>query len=238
MAEYSSPVKLLVAIVSRGRGSSLSTYFNRKYPHVSFLSMGVGTASTAMMDMLGLETADKDVIFSAVNAGVLPDMLAELSGRKFMKFSGRGIAFTIRLSGIGSMLHTALMQGGDVPVPLLDPEESENQDEKKEESPMTETPYSLILAVAEPGYTEQIMEVARGAGATGGTILHARGFGHGAAEHFLALTIQPNKEIISILTPAENRVNIMRAINEQFGLRSDAKTMLISVPVEDLVQVH
>lgn len=239
MAEYSSPVKLLVAIVSRGRGSSLSTYFNRKYPHVSFLSMGVGTASTAMMDVLGLETADKDVIFSAVNANVLPDMLAELSGRKFMKFSGRGIAFTIRLSGIGSMLHTALMQGGDIPVPLLDPEVSNEQNEKKEEAPMmTETPYSLILAVAEPGYTEQIMEVARGAGATGGTILHARGFGHGAAEHFLALTIQPNKEIISILTPAENRVNIMRAINEQFGLRSDAKTMLISVPVEDLVQVH
>ena len=103
---------------------------------------------------------------------------------------------------------------------------------------LPETPYSLILAVSEPGYTEKIVEVARGAGATGGTILHARGFGHGAAEHFLGLTIQPEKEIISILTPVENRVNIMRAINEQFGLRSESKTMLISLPVEDLVQVH
>ena len=235
MSMNSSPVKLLVTIVSRGRGAALSTYFNRKYPHVSFMSMGVGTASTAMMDMLGLESADKDVIFSAVNASVLPDMLAELSGRKFMKFSGRGIAFTVRLSGIGSMLHTALMQGGDVPRPLLELEETH---EKKEESQMTDTPYSLILAVSEPGFTEQIMEVARGAGATGGTILHARGFGHGAAEHFLGLTIQPEKEIISILTPVENRVNIMRAINDQFGLRSEAKTMLISLPVEDLVQVY
>lgn len=98
--------------------------------------------------------------------------------------------------------------------------------------------YSLILAVSEPGYTEQIMEAARDAGATGGTVLHARGVGHGAAEHFLSLTIQPEKEIISILTPSEKRIPIMRAINEKFGLRSDAKAMILSLPVEDLVQVH
>lgn len=98
--------------------------------------------------------------------------------------------------------------------------------------------YSLILAVAEPGYTEQIMEVARDAGATGGTVMHARGVGHGAAEHFLSLTIQPEKEIISILTQSDKRMSIMRAINEKFGLRSEAKAMILSLPVEDLVQVH
>ena len=27
-------------------------------------------------------------------------------------------------------------------------------------------------------------------------------------------------------------------INEKFGLRSDAKAMILSLPVEDLVQVH
>lgn len=46
------------------------------------------------------------------------------------------------------------------------------------------------------------------------------------------------KEIISILTPAENRIAIMQAINEKYGLRSDAKAMVLSLPVEDLVQVH
>lgn len=235
-----SPVKLLVSIVDRGRGTGLTTYYNKKYPHTSFLAMGVGTASTAIMDMLGLDSADKDVIFSFVNAEALPDMLNELSGRKFMKFSGRGIAFTMRLTGISSLLHTALMQSGDFPAPLLTDESHEAPLRKEQVPVMTsdENAYSLILAVAEPGYTEQIMEAARDAGATGGTVLHARGFGHGAAEHFLALTIQPEKEIISILTPAENRVAIMRAINEKFGLRNEAKAMILSLPVEDLIQVH
>ncbi len=219
MAEHaSSPVKMLVSIVDRGRGASLTAYYNKKYPHTSFLAMGVGTASTAIMDMLGLDSADKDVIFSFVNADYLSDMLNEISGRKFMKFSGRGIAFTIRLTGISSLLHAA---------------------GKENTNKMTiDNDYSLILAVAEPGYTEQIMEVARDAGATGGTVMHARGVGHGAAEHFLSLTIQPEKEIISILTQSDKRMSIMRAINEKFGLRSEAKAMILSLPVEDLVQVH
>ena len=237
MSEHkSSPVKILVSIVDRGRGAGLTAYYNKKYPHTSYLAMGVGTASTAIMDMLGLDSADKDVILSFVNAAYLPDMLNEISGRKFMKFSGRGIAFTMRLSGISSLLHAALMQSGDG----IHTNESDTTTTGKEtqESMTLDNAYSLILAVAEPGYTEQIMEAARDAGATGGTILHARGLGHGQAEHFLSLTIQPEKEIISILTPSEKRIPIMRAINEKFGLRSEAKALILSLPVEDLVQVH
>ena len=232
----SSPVKMLVSIVDRGRGSGLAAYYNKKYPHTSFLAMGVGTASTAIMDMLGLESADKDVIFSFVNAQYLSDMLNEISGRKLMKFSGRGIAFTMRLTGISSLLHAALMRSGDIPISPLQGEAEPQSG--KEQTMVPDNAYSLILAVSEPGYTEQIMEAARDAGATGGTVLHARGVGHGAAEHFLSLTIQPEKEIISILTPSEKRIPIMRAINENFGLRSDAKAMILSLPVEDLVQVH
>ena len=239
MSEHrSSPVKMLVSIVDRGRGAGLSAYYNKKYPHTSYLAMGVGTASTAIMDMLGLDSADKDVIFSFVNADYLPDMLNEISGRKFMKFTGRGIAFTMRLSGIGSLLHAALTQSGDSVSTHGNGSNTTTSGKETEESMTLDNAYSLILAVAEPGYTEQIMETARDAGATGGTILHARGLGHGQVEHFLALTIQPEKEIISILTPSEKRIPIMRAINEKFGLRSEAKAMILSLPVEDLVQVH
>ena len=199
-----SPVKMLVSIVDRGRGANLTAYYNKKYPHTSFLAMGVGTASTAIMDMLGLDSA-----------------------------------FTMRLTGIGSLLHAALMQSGDIPTPLLASDANAEPKRKENLNEMTlDNAYSLILAVAEPGYTEQIMEAARDAGATGGTVMHARGVGHGAAEHFLSLTIQPEKEIISILTPSDKRIPIMRAINEKYGLRSEAKAMILSLPVEDLVQVH
>ena len=52
------------------------------------------------------------------------------------------------------------------------------------------------------------------------------------------MTCEPEKEIISILTQSDKRMSIMRAINEKFGLRSEAKAMILSLPVEDLVQVH
>lgn len=135
----SSPVKMLVSIVDRGRGSGLAAYYNKKYPHTSFLAMGVGTASTAIMDMLGLESADKDVIFSFVNAQYLSDMLNEISGRKLMKFSGRGIAFTMRLTGISSLLHAALMRSGDIPISRFRAKQNHNQERSRPWCPITHT---------------------------------------------------------------------------------------------------
>ena len=97
--------------------------------------------------------------------------------------------------------------------------------------------YSLVLAVADPGYTDVIMELAKGAGATGGTVLYARGMGHDNAGKFLGIRIQAEKEIVIILTPAENRLAIMKAINEGFGIRTKAQALVLSLPVEDMVQV-
>jgi len=99
-------------------------------------------------------------------------------------------------------------------------------------------PYSLILVVAEKGHTEEIMRVARGAGATGGTILHARGLGHGEAEHFLGITLLSEKEIVSIVASSETKTAIMRALNENFGIRTDAQALILSLPVEELTRVN
>ncbi len=218
-------VKALITIVSRGKGESVSAFFNKKFPQVSFLTMGDGTAGSEIMTVLGLDTSAKDVVFSFVNAETLPAMMAEISGKKFMKSAGLGIAFSLRLTGIGNLVQAALLQGSE-PAAMEGDDKMAHQDD-----------YSLILAVAEPGYTDQIMEIAKDAGARGGTVLYARGIGHGEAANFLGISIQAEREIIAILTPAEQRIPIMEAINSGFGLRTEAKAILLSLPVEDMVQV-
>ena len=42
---------------------------------------------------------------------------------------------------------------------------------------MPESAYEMIIAVANQGYIEPIMEAARSAGAGGGTVIHAKGTG-------------------------------------------------------------
>ncbi len=243
-------VKALITIVDRGKGESISAFLNRKYSQASFLAMGVGTAGSDIMALLGLDNVDKDVVLSLVSAADLPDMLGDIAGRRFIRTVGKGIAFTLPLSGIGALFEAALTQRmekdlekqdtpmeQEIPVNTPQPEASPKEAQPPKQDPYRSEGLSLVLAIANPGYTDTIMERAKAAGATGGTVIYARGVGHDGASRFLGITLQSDKEIIAILTPAEQRLPIMQAVNQGFGLRAEAKAVVFSLPVEDFVQV-
>ena len=72
---------------------------------------------------------------------------------------------------------------------------------------------------------------ARSAGASGGTVLKARGTGGSHSEKFFGFSIAEEKELHLIVTPAQGRNAIMKAIMEQAGLDSEAKSIVFSLPV-------
>lgn len=98
---------------------------------------------------------------------------------------------------------------------------------------MKNTIHELIVVIAEQGYTEMIMDAARGAGAYGGTVIHAKGTGMQAADKFMGVSLAAEKEIIYIVTKTEQKNSIMQAIMEKAGLDSKAKSIVFSLPVTD-----
>ena len=64
--------------------------------------------------------------------------------------------------------------------------------------------HELILTIINRGYADLVMDAAKNAGASGGTIVHARGTGIHEAEKFFGIIVQPEKEIVLILTEREN----------------------------------
>ncbi|MDL2300561.1 hypothetical protein LJC01_02835 [Clostridiaceae bacterium OttesenSCG-928-D20] len=221
-------VKALITITDRGRAEHISAL--KKYPHISFLAMGVGTASSEIMDLLGLDSADKDVVFSLVCARELSSMLSDISGKRFFKNTGSGIAFVLPLTGISRLVQAAITKN-------ITSMEANMNNENTPSKSNTCSDYSLVMAITDPGCSDDIMELARGAGARGGTVIYARGMGDSGAGKFLGINIQEEKELVTILCLNEDRLNIMKAINEGFGLRSESKALVLSLPVEDMVQV-
>ena len=67
---------------------------------------------------------------------------------------------------------------------------------------MKETKYELLVIVTNLGYTELVMDAARGAGAGGGTVIHAKGTGMEKAEQFLGVKLAAEKEMVLIVRPA------------------------------------
>ena len=82
-----------------------------------------------------------------------------------------------------------------------------------------------------------VMEAAREAGAKGGTIIHAKGTAKENASKFFGLTIAPEKELIYIAARKTDKDAIMRCIIEKAGPDTEAKSVVFSLPVEDVVGV-
>ena len=93
---------------------------------------------------------------------------------------------------------------------------------------MPESAYEMIIAVANQGYIEPIMEAARSAGAGGGTAIHAKGTGMEGMGKFFGVSLAAEKEMIFIVTERGQKQAIMRAIMEKAGMESKARTFLFS----------
>ena len=97
---------------------------------------------------------------------------------------------------------------------------------------------SLILVTVNQGFTDEVMDTARKAGARGGTIIRARWAGDESfAQSRGITTLQAEKEMIFIVVPKEMRNAVMEAVNTQHGLQSEAGAMVSAVAIEQLVHL-
>lgn len=79
--------------------------------------------------------------------------------------------------------------------------------------------HRAVFVVVDKGKGETVMEMARAAGVRGGTIINGRGSGIHETAVFLNMEIEPEKEIVLMLTPVELTDRIVAAVRE--GLKID-----------------
>ncbi len=98
---------------------------------------------------------------------------------------------------------------------------------------MQNTEYELLIAIANSGYTETIMDAARSARAPGGTVIHAKGTGAEHARNSLGSVLRKKKRwYLSPLRPARKNA-IMKAIMEKAGADTKAGTVVFSLPITE-----
>lgn len=211
---------LMTTIVDRKDVTKYIDLFKENNTNVMHLTLGFGTAANEVMDYLGLESREKAVAFAVVLEDSWLDIKKQLEKKLKIDAPGGGISFITPLSSVG----------GKKTLNYLI--ENENY-QKEEESKLKNTKHELIIVISEQGYTELVMDAAKGAGAYGGTVIHAKGTGQAAAEKFLGVTIAAEKEILFIVTKTEQKNSIMQAIMKDAGLDSKAKSIVFSVPVTD-----
>ena len=211
---------LMTTIVDRKIIDKYLSLYRENDLHIMYVTLGMGTATNEVMDYLGLDSAEKAVAFSVVEEETWQTVKKQLRKKLQIDAPGGGIAFTVPLSSVGGRKTLEFLL-----------EKSDYQ--KQEESTLKNTEYELIVVISQQGYTDIIMDAARGAGAYGGTIIHAKGTGNAETEKFMGVTIAAEKEIVYIVSKAKEKNAIMKAIMEKAGLNSKAKAICFSLPVSD-----
>ena len=215
-----SDVYIMTTIIDRKNSKKYIDLYKKDKLEVMYITLGEGTARGDILDYLGLEASEKMVIFNFVQQHDWMLTKKDLQRKLQIDAPGEGIAFLVPLSSIGGKRTLQF---------LLDRQELP----ESEESTLKDTTYELIVAIADQENLEMVMDAARGAGAYGGTVIHAKGTGMEYAEKYLGVTIAAEEAMIFIVTKKDQKNSIMKAIMEQAGMQTPAKTIVFSLPVTD-----
>ena len=211
---------LMTTIINRKQIKKYMGLYQEEGLLVTFITLGSGTASGAMLDYLGLEATEKAVIFTVLEESNWKKTQKDLRQRFRIDAPGEGVAFIVPLSSIG----------GKKALQFLT---ADQEYQKEEESALKDTVYERSMIIANQGNIELVMDAARSAGAYGGTVLHAKGTGTEQAERFMGVSLAAEKEMIFIVAKKEQKNEIMKAVMEKAGLKTKAKAVVFSLPVTD-----
>lgn len=208
----------LVVITTHKLAEKANEMFRNDNVPIQYDWNAVGTASSEMIDVLGLGSPERCVLISFLPTDFAGGMLKKLKRELKLSTANSGIAFTLHMSGANNML-------------LRLTESLNNREEGKVETKMTDIKHYMIIAVVNQGYSENVMEAARAAGARGGTVVPSRCVGSEQATLW-GMSLQEEKDMILIVANRENKLKIMQDISEKCGMHSEAKGMVVSLPID------
>lgn len=216
-------VKVIISIVEHGQAKAVIRYYEKNQVQFHYQIRGRGTASSELLNVLGFGGIERDVVLSLAAGSLAGKLMHRLRYEEGPH--AKGIAFLFPLNAISSVPGVHMVKQG---IPEYRKENAGMEQQKNN---------SLILITVNRGYTEEVMNTARGAGARGGTVIRCHWAGQEEAASIYGVPLQEEKELIAIVASAQGRNTIMETIQLKHGSESGAGAMLCSIGLEQMVKL-
>jgi nitrogen regulatory protein PII len=192
-------IELIYFIVNDGQSGKLIHEAKQCGIMGSTVMLGMGTVNNHILDFLGLSDVRKEIVLMLADSNTADQTLDRLN--KLYKFEkpNHGIAFT---TSIGSTVGTSSIKCGN----------------EKEERGIDRIMYHSITIIVDKGKAEDVIDAAVEAGSKGGTIINGRGSGIHETSKVFMMDIEPEKEIVLILSEAEKTDAIVASIKEKLQI--------------------
>ena len=179
---------------------------------------GRGTATDRMLDLLGIESRENRIVLTVADPQKTRELIEEQRRVLYLGMPGNGLVIALPIKSIGGGKTLAYLSG----------------DASPKYTPEAAYDHELILAIANEGCTDMVMDAARAAGATGGTVIHGKGVGQENTKKFFNVSIAQEKEVVMIVTYRPQKAAIMQSILKLAGPDSKAGAIVLSLPVSEI----
>ncbi len=206
-----------LCIIRRKETDEFLRFFEKNGIQTVLTANCEGTAQSKTLDLLGVEEVEKTLLLCVLRQEKLKTVIRHLSTDMQIDLPGRGVGLALPIDSVGGESTLERLTEG---APL-----------KEREETLMDTKYRLLIAIAEKGNADTVMDVARAAGAGGGTVVRAKGTRPRKAAGFFKVSIADEKETILIVADNRHADDIMQAIMDKAGTHTPAKAIVFSIPV-------
>lgn len=215
MSPVSRPAKMLICMVARHKGEQVVAATKAAGARGGTITLGRTTGDNRLLQALSLADVAQDIVFTLL--GPEADAVIHAVKNTFTSKKFQGVALVLDVAGM--FVRAASTE--------------QNQDAARS-TPM-ESGTVLITVIVNSGFADDVMAVARKAGASGGTILNARGTGTEEDVKFFGIALVPEKEMLHIVSPRDKADGIIAAINRIPKLCEPGGGIVYTMNVEDFI---
>lgn len=208
-------MNFVISVVNPNMAPKMNAIMQTLELPLSIELIGRGTARKDVLDLLGLSTHEYHIILTVADRDRTARLIEEARKNLYIDAPGQGIIVATPIKSVGGGKTLANLNGG----------------RPTEGAPEINYNYEIVLAIANEGYTDTVMDAAREAGARGGTVLHGKGTGSTDAAKFFGVSIASEKEVIMIVAKSSEKAAIMKSIIDKAGTQTDAGAVVMSLPV-------
>ena len=213
----------VLSIVDRNRAKEMIEIHQSLQLSLILTNLGKGTATSEHLLLYDLTETQKAIISTVACDAAVKQLIKTAKRRLFIDIPGNGVMIVIPMKSIGGSKSLAYLTDGQTLGGATPDMNFENE---------------LIIVILNEGYSDMVMDAARAAGATGGTVFHAKGTGRTKSEKFFGVSLAEEKDMIYILASAKKKSAIMQSINRECGTDTKACAICFSLPVSEAAGIR
>ena len=202
-------IELICVIVNFGHSGKVVKIAKQHGIQGDVVFHGMGTMKNHLLEFLELADIRKEIVLMVASKSVADASIEALDKKFDFKKPYHGIAFT---------------------MPLYDYVHKSSGGVNKM--------YEAIFVIVDLGKAEDVMDAATKAGARGGTVIKARGAGRHEVIKLFSMDIEPEKEIVLILSESSQTDQIVTSVRDNLKIDKPGNGIIFCQDVNRVYGVY